>query len=111
MRGGSIDGEPLFDDMVCATCFTIIAKDAGVASMWRLTADEVHVELEVVTPSGRIWDEKARLWVAPGNEGMGVGAHQRVQASKPMRETGASGPPEAEEAPLKAHLQRAQGER
>ncbi len=64
MRGGTIDGPPEFDDLVCPTCFMLIAEERGIAHGWRLTADVVTVELETVTPSGRVWDENADLWVA-----------------------------------------------
>lgn len=62
MRGGSINGEALFDDMVCATCFMTLAEQAGAATLWRVSAERVNVELETVTPSGRVWNEKAGLW-------------------------------------------------
>lgn len=65
MRGGSIDGDAMFGDMVCATCFTALAEERGLASIWRLTADVVNVPLETVTPSGRVWDEKQELWIDP----------------------------------------------
>ena len=65
MRGGSIDGEPLFDDMVCATCFMQLAEEQGIASVFRVTADKINLELETVTPSGRVWDERSFLWVDP----------------------------------------------
>lgn len=63
MRGGSIDGDPIFGDMVCATCFTALAEERGLASIWRLTADVVNVPLETVTPSGRVWDDRQGLWI------------------------------------------------
>lgn len=65
MRGGSINGDPIWNDMVCAACFMQLAEEKGVASHFHVTADRVNVELETVTPSGRVWDEKARLWVEP----------------------------------------------
>lgn len=66
MRGGSIDGDPIWDDMVCATCFMKLTEQQGIASGFRVTADQVNVELETVTPSGRIWDEERQLWVGGG---------------------------------------------
>lgn len=65
IRGGSIDGEPKYGDMVCPTCFMQLAEEQGIASHFRVTADEVNVELEMVTPSGRAWDEESALWVTP----------------------------------------------
>lgn len=62
MRGGSINGEPLYSDMVCAACFMVIAEEKGVAAHFRVTADIVNVELETVTPSGRVWDADKWLW-------------------------------------------------
>ncbi|MEA3042952.1 MAG: hypothetical protein QOH47_790 [Sphingomonadales bacterium] len=65
MRGGSIDGEPIYGDMVCATCFTVIAEAKGIASRWRLQPDVLNVALETVTPSGRTWDSDRWLWADP----------------------------------------------
>lgn len=65
MRGGSINGNPIYSDMVCPTCFATIAEEAGVADGWTLTARNVHVELETVTPSGRVWSDEQQLWVKP----------------------------------------------
>lgn len=62
MRGGSINGDEIFDGIVCPTCFAIMAEERGIAQFWRLTAQRVHVELETVTPSGRTWDEQAFRW-------------------------------------------------
>jgi hypothetical protein len=63
MRGGSINGEALFNDMVCSTCFMVLAEEKGIATLWRLNAERVNVPLETVTPSGRVWDEGRQLWV------------------------------------------------
>lgn len=62
MRGGSINGIPLFNDCVCPICFVLLAEEQGIASRWRLHAERVAVPLETVTPTGRIWDEKTWLW-------------------------------------------------
>jgi hypothetical protein len=62
MRGGCINGEPIFNDMVCASCFIALAEASGIASGFRLMADVVNVPLQNVTPSGRVWDPKANLW-------------------------------------------------
>jgi hypothetical protein len=56
MRDGSINGAEQFDGIVCPTCFAILAEEHGIADIWRLGAEAVHVPLEVVTPSGRVWD-------------------------------------------------------
>ena len=62
MRGGSIDGPTEFDDLICPTCFMVLAEERGIAEAWRLDARVVHVGLELVTPSGRVWDADADLW-------------------------------------------------
>jgi hypothetical protein len=58
IRGGSINGDEIYDGIVCPTCFAVIAEGRGIAFRWRLTAKRVHVELETVTPSGRMWNEE-----------------------------------------------------
>lgn len=63
MRGGTIDGQPLFGDMVCATCFMVLAEEQGIATLWRINAERVNVPLETVTPSGRVWDATGWLWI------------------------------------------------
>ena len=63
MRGGSIEGDPIFGDMVCATCFMVLAEEKGIAGLFRVTADIVNVELETVTPSGRVWSDERQLWL------------------------------------------------
>lgn len=64
IRGGSIDGEPKFDDMVCAACFMELAEQQGIASDWSVKARNVAVPLETTTPSGRVWDDGKGLWVS-----------------------------------------------
>jgi len=65
MRGGSINGDEIHDGVVCPTCFATLAEQAGVATFWRLSATNVRVELETVTPSGRVWDDRIWMWVEP----------------------------------------------
>lgn len=65
IRGGSIDGEPKYGDMVCASCFIWLAEDQGIAHRFCVSAEEVEVELETVTPSGRVWDEDRNRWSDP----------------------------------------------
>lgn len=65
MRGGSINGDALYRDMVCIKCFMAIAEEKGLAHGWRLMATEVSAELETVTPSGRVWNERNWLWDDP----------------------------------------------
>lgn len=62
MRGGSIDGAWEFDELICPTCFMVLAEERGVAEAWRLDARVVHVDLELTTPSGRTWDAETDLW-------------------------------------------------
>lgn len=63
MRGGDINGGERFDGIVCPVCFAILAEQAGVASVWRLYAQQVNVPLAQVTPSGRVWDPALWMWV------------------------------------------------
>lgn len=65
MRGGSILNDDDFDGIVCPTCFAQLAKDRGIADLWRFHAERVLVPLETVTPSGRVWDPDAWLWRDP----------------------------------------------
>lgn len=65
MRGGSIDGPWEFDELICPTCFAVLAEERGVASGWRIDARDVAVELETITPSGRVWSPERMLWVKP----------------------------------------------
>lgn len=73
IRGGSIDGEPKFDDMVCAACFMELAEQQGIASDWTVKARNVAVPLETTTPSGRVWDEDKGLWVSAVSGDAGEG--------------------------------------
>lgn len=68
MRSGSINGDELHDGVVCPICFAQLAEAAGVAEIWRLNAERVHVPLETITPSGRVWDETTWLWSEPTPE-------------------------------------------
>lgn len=74
MRRGSINGPPEFNDLVCATCFTVLAEEKGIASQFRVTAENVNVELETVTPSNRIWDEDRNLWIEPASSPPSTGS-------------------------------------
>lgn len=66
MRGGSISNADEFDGIVCPTCFARLAETRGIAGpTWRFFPDEVHTQLELTTPDGRVWDEKLWLWVDP----------------------------------------------
>lgn len=63
MRGNNIDGEALYDDMVCIPCFIYIAEVRGLTGQWRLTLDPEPEGLIYETPSGRVWDPEQFLWV------------------------------------------------
>lgn len=65
MRHNDINGEPLHHDLVCIPCFVQIAGDAGIEGVWRVAVDPEPKGLIKVTPSGRVWDEKANLWREP----------------------------------------------
>mgnify|MGYP001595234074 FL=1 len=62
MRGGDINGVDKFNGIVCPICFVQLAEDAGVAELWQLTARRVHVPLQTITPTGRVWNEATWLW-------------------------------------------------
>lgn len=62
MRGGSINGDPLYDDLVCIGCFFELAENAGVAGLWSVTVSPEPEGLETVTPSGRTWNPDTWLW-------------------------------------------------
>lgn len=63
MRGNDINGEPLHHDLVCVTCFVVLAAEAGVRGSWRLTVDPEPDGLIYQTPSGRRWDAERFLWI------------------------------------------------
>jgi hypothetical protein len=63
MRGGCINGPWEFGEMICANCFMDLAEERGIASNFRVIADDVKVPLQTVTPSGRVWDDKRNLWL------------------------------------------------
>jgi hypothetical protein len=63
MRNGSIENPDDWGGIVCATCFTVLAEEKDIASLWRLIPERVEVELETVTPSGRVWDEGSFKWI------------------------------------------------
>jgi hypothetical protein len=65
MRGGSIDGPWEFGELICPTCFVVLAEERGIACDWTVAAKTVYVALETVTPSGRRWDAESGLWVEP----------------------------------------------
>jgi hypothetical protein len=65
MRGGDINGPWQYDEIICPTCFAVLAEEAGVASRWRLCAERVTRPLQLVTPSGRTWNAQAWLWDEP----------------------------------------------
>jgi hypothetical protein len=65
MRGGDINGPWKWNEIICPTCFMVLAEGAGIAERWRLDARTVKVELATTTPSGRVWDPERDLWVEP----------------------------------------------
>jgi hypothetical protein len=60
VRGGSINGNETYE-FLCANCFMEIAEDSGIASCFQLRA-ATTANLETVTPSGRVWDDRDFLW-------------------------------------------------
>lgn len=69
MRGGSIDGPWQHEEIICPNCFIAIAEGQGAAEIWRVSAERVNVPLEMVTPSGRVWDDQRWLWSEMPNGG------------------------------------------
>lgn len=62
MRGGCINGDEPYRGIVCTVCFAELAEQQGVATRWRMFAEEVSVPLQTVTPSGRTWDGEGWRW-------------------------------------------------
>jgi len=85
MRGGDINAADRYG-FCCPTCFVALADEAGIADDWQLSARRVHRELTTVTPSGRVWDDRAWLWVEPAPTAdvtpaaLGGTVHARVDA-------------------------------
>ncbi len=65
MRGGDINGDWQYEEIICPTCFAVLAERAGIAFCWRLSADDVRRELSTTTPSGRTWNAETWLWDEP----------------------------------------------
>lgn len=65
MRGGDIGGDEEFNGIVCPVCFATLAEERGIARGWTLTPRRVLVELQTVTPGGRIWNDERQLWDEP----------------------------------------------
>lgn len=65
MRGNDIDGDALFNDLVCMRCFVVLANDVGVEGTWRLAVRPEPVGLILTTPTGRVWDADRDLWTVP----------------------------------------------
>lgn len=65
MRGGDIYGFGKWGEIICPTCFVVLAAEAGIATRFRVDAMDVQVPLQTTTPSGRVWDESVDLWVDP----------------------------------------------
>ena len=83
MRGGSINGDWEFDEIICPTCFCVLGEERGVATFFRVGSDEALVPLETVTPTGRIWSDEVGLWLDPNNLGQALErldkAEQRIR--------------------------------
>jgi hypothetical protein len=65
MRDSSPDTPERFGGIVCPVCFAQLAEQAGIARLWRLSAERVDTPLQTVLPDGRVWDEHRWLWVQP----------------------------------------------
>jgi hypothetical protein len=64
MRGGDINGDWQYDEIICPTCFMVMCQEQGVADHFVVDAKNVKVKLQTTTPSGRIWDADKGLWVS-----------------------------------------------
>jgi hypothetical protein len=63
IRGNDINGDSLYGDLVCMTCFVMLAAEAGLSSVgWRLTLHPEPDGLVYETPSGRTWNAESFLW-------------------------------------------------
>lgn len=82
MRGGSINGNEIHDGIVCPICFAVLAKERGIADLWKFFAGRVNVPLETVTPSGRVWDEQTWKWIDPA-DAVNLGNHRRLTQPAP----------------------------
>lgn len=65
MRGGDINGPWQYEEIICPTCFAVLAEKAGIAFGWRLFAEDVTRELSTTTPSRRTWNAETWLWEDP----------------------------------------------
>ncbi len=61
IRGGDINGSEVFA-FVCPVCFIALAEQRGIALGWRLYATDVAIDLQTVTPSGRVWNDATWLF-------------------------------------------------
>lgn len=69
MRGGSINGPWQYGEIICPLCFAELAAEQGITGpYWHFFADEVHVGLELETPTGRVWNSETWRWDTPGDE-------------------------------------------
>ena len=62
VRAGDINARGPYDEIICPTCFCVLAQEQDVAFGWRLIAEQVRVQLATITPSGRVWNEETWLW-------------------------------------------------
>lgn len=63
VRGGCINGREEHQ-FLCANCFMEIAESRGIATEFFLDGKAL-VPLQTVTPSGRVWSDKTRLFEQP----------------------------------------------
>lgn len=97
MRGGCINGPLEFNEIICPTCFFILADERGVASEFRVDAQAL-VPLQTVTPSRRVWNENTQLWEAHPVDVPVVKVESIFMKEYNRRRM--SYPPPAEESPL-----------
>lgn len=61
IRGGDINGSEIYQ-FICPNCFIILAEEKHIAQGWRLYATDIFVELQTITPTGRVWNDKTWLF-------------------------------------------------
>lgn len=63
MRGGTIDGDWQYGELICPMCFVALAQEKGIDVSWRVSpVAPIDLDLQTVLPDGREWNPKTWLW-------------------------------------------------